>query len=330
MMLTNLADVLRGAGLKVVEQGNWKARGGTMSGVRGVLWHHTATSARAPGDYPSMSVVLNGNGTTPGPLCNLGLGRNGTWYCVAAGRANHAGLGSYAGIPTNNGNAYLIGVEAEHPGTAGNPWPAAQLDSYRRGTAALLKAFGLGAERCIAHKEWAPNRKTDPYGLDMRAERAEIARLMNAPSLGQTPEQRLNMADAMQMLTNIDKVLRGYSSGDSSVGYTIPRSPERFRTFRALIPPRMGRVTGDAGEVFASIVAGEEAQIREIYAEEDWQADGKPGRKFGLQGAYKLVGGDRQSFNLTALGGNVTQLVVVYQADSDLTVNFEIDAKWKV
>lgn len=180
MMLTNLADILRGAGLKVVEVPGWKTRGhGQMAGVRGVLWHHTATAASAAGDYPSQNIVTNGRSDLPGPLANLGLGRSGTWYVIAAGLAYHAGTGSHPAVGTNNGNSYLIGIEAEHPGTPGHPWPAVQLDSYRRGTAALLKAFGLGSDRCIGHKEWAPNRKIDPYGLDMNAERRYVAEYLN-------------------------------------------------------------------------------------------------------------------------------------------------------
>ena len=180
MMLTNLADILRGAGLKVVEVPGWQTRGhGQMAGVRGVLWHHTATAASAAGDYPSQNIVTNGRSDLPGPLANLGLGRSGTWYVIAAGLAYHAGTGSHPAVGTNNGNSYLIGIEAEHPGTPGHPWPAVQLDSYRRGTAALLKAFGLGSDRCIGHKEWAPNRKIDPYGLDMNAERRYVAEYLN-------------------------------------------------------------------------------------------------------------------------------------------------------
>lgn len=179
-MLTNLAGILRGAGLKVVEVPGWKTRGhGQMAGVRGVLWHHTATSARAAGDYPSQNIVTNGRSDLPGPLANLGLGRSGTWYVIAAGLAYHAGTGSHPAVGTNNGNHYLIGIEAEHPGTPGHPWPAAQIDSYRRGTAALLKAFGLGSDRLIGHREWAPNRKIDPYGLDMNAERRCVAEYLN-------------------------------------------------------------------------------------------------------------------------------------------------------
>jgi len=174
-MLTNLADVLRGAGLPVVEVAGWKSRGhGQMSGVRGVLWHHTATPASRAGDYPSLGIVRDGRSDLPGPLANLGLGRNGTWYVIAAGLAYHAGAGSHPAVGTNNGNNWLIGVEAEHPGTSGTPWPAVQLESYRQGTAALLRAYGLGADRCIGHKEWAPSRKPDPIGLNMAAERGFV------------------------------------------------------------------------------------------------------------------------------------------------------------
>ena len=187
MMLTNLADVLRSTGLPVVEVPGWRGRGhGQISQVRGVLWHHTATSAKAGGDYPSQNIVTNGRSDLPGPLCNVGLGRNGTWYIVAAGLAYHAGAGSYPGVGSN-GNATLIGVEAEHPGTAGTPWPAAQIDSYRRGTAALLRAYGLGADRCIAHREWAPRRKIDPAGLDMAAERRFVAGYMTGSPAAPRP-----------------------------------------------------------------------------------------------------------------------------------------------
>lgn len=187
MMLTNLADVLRGAGLHVIEAPGWRTRGhGQMSSVRGVLWHHTATSAKAAGDYPSQRIVTEGRSDLAGPLCNVGLGRNGTWYIIAAGLAYHAGAGSYPGVGSN-GNGYLIGVEAEHPGTAGTPWPPAQIDSYRRGTAALLRAHGLGADRCISHREWAPRRKIDPIGLDMAAERRFVANYLAGGAPAQAP-----------------------------------------------------------------------------------------------------------------------------------------------
>lgn len=185
MYLTDLADILRAEGLRVTEVAGWKTRGalrsdGTrgLSGMRGVVEHHTATPASAPGDYPSLAIVRDGRSDVPGPLSQLGLGRTGTWYVIAAGRAHHAGAGSCSWMPTNQGNDFSIGVEAEHPGTPDVPWPAEQLEAYRRGVAALLRAYGLHPGRMIGHKEWAPTRKVDPISLDMAAERRQVAELM--------------------------------------------------------------------------------------------------------------------------------------------------------
>lgn len=212
---TNLARILRDAGLKVIEQPGWQSRGhGPMGTVQGVMWHHTATSASAAGNFPSLNIVTNGRSDLPGPLCNLGLGRDGTWYVIAAGLAYHAGSGSYPGI--THGNTNTIGIEAEHPGTPGHPWPAEQLDSYRRGTAALLKAFGLGSDRLMGHKEYAPGRKIDPYGLDMPTERRIVQGLMTNPpkNAGGIEEMAFNdtfkdwagnQQSVLSWMNNIDK-----------------------------------------------------------------------------------------------------------------------------
>lgn len=181
MYLTNLARVLRAAGLKVEEVGDWTGRGhGGLISVRGIMWHHTAGAKR--GNYPSLGVVRDGRSGLPGPLSQLGLGRDGTWYVIAAGRAWHAGEGSASFVPANRGNDYLIGIEAENSGTSSDPWPEVQLESYRRGTAALLNAYNLSANRMIGHKEWAPSRKIDPHSLNMDSERNRVAAYMRNPN----------------------------------------------------------------------------------------------------------------------------------------------------
>ena len=43
------------------------------------------------GDYPSLTTVTRGRVGLAGPLCNLGIGRTGRVYVVAAGVAWHAG-----------------------------------------------------------------------------------------------------------------------------------------------------------------------------------------------------------------------------------------------
>lgn len=159
-----LADVLRGAGLTVVEQPGWKTRGrGDMGTVRGVLCHHTAAAKRARGNAPSLTIVQNGRPDLQGPLAQIVLGRDGTFYVVAAGRCNHAGAGNWRGITA--GNSSFIGIEAENSGLADdNPWPEAQMDAYARGVAALLSHMGADTKWCVGHLEYAlpVGRKSDP------------------------------------------------------------------------------------------------------------------------------------------------------------------------
>jgi hypothetical protein len=185
-MLTWMADVLRDAGLPVREIPGWKTRGhGAMGQVLGVVCHHTAGSAK--GLYPSENVVVNGRTGLAGPLCNLGLDRAGTWIIVAAGQGWHAGTGGVSWCP-NNGNARLIGVEAESVGNR-DDWTPVQRANYPRGVAALLAHLRLGSYRAIGHKEWAPGRKPDPAFWDMTQFRADVARWMSNPSTKTPPAQ---------------------------------------------------------------------------------------------------------------------------------------------
>lgn len=173
--LDNLADVLRSRGLKVVEVDGWKTRGYAqqdLKAARGVLWHHTATaSARNPaaGNMPTLNVLINGHSTLIGPLCNIGLGRDGTCYIVATGVANHAGSGSAAGFPINEGNHYLIGIEAESSGTFPWDWTPEMLDAMPKVGAALELAYLQGQppemRLQLGHNEYSDAGKTDPAGL---------------------------------------------------------------------------------------------------------------------------------------------------------------------
>lgn len=198
--MTWLADVIREAGLDVQEESGWRTRSATragMSDIRGVIMHHTA--GPATGNYPSLNTVKNGRPGIPGPLSQLGLARDGTVIVMAAGSANHAGNGSWPGIPTNNGNPHLIGIEAESTGRG--DWTKAQLDTYPRLVAALLKHLGLPVSRAIAHMEWAPARKIDPAGWPggMKGFRDSVAAHMEGVAL--TPEQDQILRDIKQQMT---------------------------------------------------------------------------------------------------------------------------------
>lgn len=182
--LTWLPVVLRDAGLKVAEVDGWPNRGRSDMGVvKGVICHHTAGPPSR--NMPSLGVLKNGRSDLPGPLAQLGLGRDGTFYVIAAGRANHAGRGEWKGITDGNGS--FIGIEAESTGIGDptkpgfEPWPEVQLDAYRRGVAAILAHLGQDAGMCCGHKEYAlpKGRKSDPHTLDMERFRSEVAALMS-------------------------------------------------------------------------------------------------------------------------------------------------------
>jgi peptidoglycan hydrolase-like protein with peptidoglycan-binding domain len=171
-----LPVVLRDAGLKVALTDGWESRGRAHMGtIAGVICHHTAGPKQ--GNMPSLNLLIEGRSDLAGPLAQLGLGRDGTFYVIAAGRCNHAGAGTWQGI--TSGNTNFIGIEAENAGVAGDPWPDVQLDAYARGVAAILSHVKHGAQACAGHKEYAlpPGRKTDP-NFDMSEFRAKVQGFM--------------------------------------------------------------------------------------------------------------------------------------------------------
>ncbi len=186
--LTWLPTVLEEAGLKVAEVPGWETRGRSEMGhVKGVLCHHTAGAAR--GNMPSLQLLVDGRPDLPGPLSQLGLGRDGTFYVIAAGRSNHAGAGRW--MDENNGNACFIGIEAENTGRPDDPWPEVQIDAYQRGVAAILRHLGQSVDYCVGHKEYAlpKGRKSDPC-FEMPAFRDAVARMLTcAPDLDLIPAQ---------------------------------------------------------------------------------------------------------------------------------------------
>jgi len=184
--LSWLPDVLKAAGLKVATVDGWETRGrGDVGPIVGIICHHTAGPKN--GNMPSLGTLVRGRSDLPGPLAQLGLGRDGTYYVIAAGRANHAGAGTWNGV--SSGNTRFIGIEAENTGLANDsPWPAEQLDAYHRGVAAILAHLGRGSEWCAGHKEYATprGRKSDP-DFDMVAFRSAVAAIMNGTAPAPTP-----------------------------------------------------------------------------------------------------------------------------------------------
>lgn len=174
-----LGDVLRGAGFDPTELAGWQTAGrpGGFGPAQGILCHHTA--GPLTGNAPSLQTVVNGRPDLPGPLAHLHLARDGTYTVVAAGRCNHAGMGSWQGVTF--GNTYFIGIEAENAGTDEDPWPDVQYEAYAKGCAAILNHIGADVIMCAGHKEYAlpPGRKCDP-SFEMDAFRDKVSAYMDA------------------------------------------------------------------------------------------------------------------------------------------------------
>ncbi len=87
------------------------------------------------------------------------------------------------GRVSSTGNSSFIGIEAENTGqTTGpnaDPWPAVQLDAYRRGVAAILTKIRADAIMCCGHREYAlpMGRKPDPT-FDMDDFRRQVAAII--------------------------------------------------------------------------------------------------------------------------------------------------------
>jgi hypothetical protein len=162
-----MKDALRKRGLKVKAVAGWASRGRPFSfSPRAVVFHHTASN-RGSGPAPSLGVCVNGRADLPGPLCHLMIGRDGTVFLVAAGRANHAGFGGpFRNVPKDSMNSFAVGVEVENDGV-GEKWSKELLDVCEKVFAALLVGLKRTPSWLIGHKEWAPGRKIDPGKLEM-------------------------------------------------------------------------------------------------------------------------------------------------------------------
>jgi N-acetylmuramoyl-L-alanine amidase len=174
--LTWLPKALRDAGLTVVEVYGWQTRGhGDMGPVKFVICHHTAET-QSKRTIPALDILVSGRIDLLGPLCNLALGQDGTFYMVAAGKAWHAGAGLWRGLADGNGSA--IGIEAKNNGKD-EPWPEIQMAAYAKGCAAILKYIKATPTMVCGHKEYAlpKGRKPDP-NFDMDIFRTRIQRLM--------------------------------------------------------------------------------------------------------------------------------------------------------
>lgn len=193
---TGIADRLRDAGLNVVEVAGWRTRGSSSFAPRGSLDHHTA--GPRVGNAPSLGICINGRSDLPGPLCHVLIGRDHTCYVVAAGRANHAGTGSWKGL---SGNSTVFGIERENVGTTAEPWHPDQTAVAARAHAALIAPYGIDPEMVCGHREWT-TRKPDAHSISYPAFRLAVAKaLLGRPGLAPSDRAALEQATTDLNLT---------------------------------------------------------------------------------------------------------------------------------
>lgn len=168
-----VAPLQKALGEKLVLYPGYATRSRSTGGfedIRGIVMHHDADPPTGS-DIDAVSYcVLR---APDKPIANFHLVRNGTVFFHTAGASNHAGKGgplstSKGAIPLNQGNIYMIGIEASNNGV-GETWPDAQMDSYMLLVAVLCKTFNLKPESDVyGHFDYCapscPGRKIDPAG----------------------------------------------------------------------------------------------------------------------------------------------------------------------
>lgn len=163
--LTDLADVLRAAGLAVVELDGWQTRARSSGGYDGgpwlTMWHHTASGGDGASDAHYCTFVSDVR-----PVCNLVVGRDGVVYVCAAGATNTNGSGGPLTLPdgrtvaTDSMNTRALGVELSNNGV-GMGYPQVQIDAAFAVSNACAAAYGYRPDNVAGHVDWT-TRKIDP------------------------------------------------------------------------------------------------------------------------------------------------------------------------
>lgn len=181
--------ILRGWGQEVEEQeGCWGRSNGSSwaAGVPQAFTNHHFVIALSSPFMNGVQNVTYGDSSLSGPKCNYyggidpGTGRKRLRF-IAAGPANHAGMGrsevynrmmanqaplgwvaeKYSPVADNwgSGNTRYAGVEWHHPGDS-TPWSSAFLDLVIDLNVAMCMAAGWSQVRCFQHAEHSA-RKID-------------------------------------------------------------------------------------------------------------------------------------------------------------------------
>lgn len=188
----NLPALLRAEGLHVVEIDGWQTRSRPAStggfNPVGVLNHHTGD--KTDGKPYAKWLATVGRPDLPAPLCHLSIGRDGTVYICAAGRANHAGKARAAGsVAAGDGNSLYVGIEWQLTGT--ESIPASMYVAGVKTNQVLLRLLGSSTRTVHCHYETSTTGKWDigdPQGIRLGDHRVlDVDKFRAAVGKGLTP-----------------------------------------------------------------------------------------------------------------------------------------------
>lgn len=261
----NLPDALRARGLVVEVVPGWETRSAGSFAPHGAVCHWTAGPSKSK-TRPSLNICVNGRAGLPGPLCNVYLDRNGVAVVVAAGRANHAGLGDWKGLV---GNSAVFGTEAEASGP--DDWTDAQRVAYPKVNAAYADIGGFGADMVCGHSEWADvrpvkdgkqSRKSDINGWPMSEMRSSVANILAGKPGTSTGGFLMSLSDAEQHEV-LDR-LRG--------SYIKERGYDMLQSIEGAAVETLARVRGDVKRPYdmlqsiEAVVAGQSTALNVLAA----------------------------------------------------------------
>ncbi|MCA1799968.1 MAG: N-acetylmuramoyl-L-alanine amidase [Actinobacteria bacterium] len=235
-----LADEFRGAkGFRVDVYPGWEKRGTTSFDPEGVMDHHTGAGA-----YNNLLKYMAVGPIHP-PLCNYATSRpdNGVVRVtiVAAGRANHAGVGELPWRRGQGSTGNMRTFGAEHQNDGRQSWPSQQVEAIRRCDAALLSYMRMPVERLLDHKTYAPKRKWDRHSTDVAYERRIVKSLLEGDEL--TPDEKRMLKAVYRQLCE------GRDAPDEGTSATI-----RTRTWQS--NAALGRIEPQVDEVHHEVTQG--------------------------------------------------------------------------
>lgn len=255
---TGIAARIRAKGVTVVEVDGWRTRGGATHDSILALMHHTAGSAN--GATPSLAICIFGRGGSnpvPGPLVQVLQSRepdgDDKAYVIAAGKANHAGVGVWRGV---SGNTHAAGVEVEHTGVGGVP--AGRREITCRILAALLEGGSRDWRNACQHAEFATPQGRKVDFTDLAPDTPASIRARVAHWIGRTAGEDDDMS-AETVAEGVELAVKaGGRARDDLVTLTIGSLVTGLRKPREGTKPKTGE--GDLREPFKQL-------LREVMAE---------------------------------------------------------------